>query len=72
MVGSASRVLNIVSSGEGESDLYLTFTFEWEHDDIEAGSEQAREKQKQYQTMAPKAVGGTLAAIRKMVKEGKL
>ena len=71
-VGSASRVLNIVSTGKTDSELYLTFTFEWEHDEIEAGSKQALEKQKQYQMTAPKGVGGTLAAIRNMVEEGKL
>jgi hypothetical protein len=71
-VGSASRVLNIVSTGESESELYLTFTFEWEHKEIEAGSEQAVEKQREYQSAAPKGVAGTLAAIRNMIKGGKL
>jgi len=71
-VGSASRVLNIVSTGEKESDLYLTFTFEWDHPEIEAGSEVAAAKQKGYQTMAPRGVSGTLAQIRKMVAEGQL
>jgi hypothetical protein len=29
-IGSASRVLNIISSGL-DAELYLTFTFEWDH-----------------------------------------
>jgi hypothetical protein len=69
-IGSASRVLNIISSGL-DAELYLTFTFEWDHPDIEAGSEAALQKQKEYQATAPRGVAGTLAKIRAMVKEGK-
>ena len=29
-LGSASSVLNMISTGERESALYLTFTFEWD------------------------------------------
>jgi hypothetical protein len=53
-------------------ELYLTFTFEWEHKEIEAGSEEEIAKQKEYQTSAPKGVSGTLAAIREFVSAGKL
>jgi hypothetical protein len=70
-VGAASRVLNIVSSGL-DGEMYLTYTFEWEHKDIEFGSSEYLEKQKGYQLTAPKAVAGTLDAIRKLVNEGKL
>jgi len=70
-IGSASRVLNIVSTGP-DGELLLTFTFEWEHNEIEEGSPEAVKKQKQYQVTAPKGVVGTLNAIRQMVKEGKL
>jgi len=71
-VGTTSRVLNIVSTGGSESELYMTFTFEWEHKEIQAGSTEALEKQKNYQIGAPKAVGGTVAKIREMVKAGEL
>jgi hypothetical protein len=70
-IGSASRVLNIVSTGL-DGELLLTFTFEWEHKEIEEGSPEAVKKQKQYQVTAPKGVMGTLNAIRQMLKEGKL
>ncbi|KIM94822.1 hypothetical protein OIDMADRAFT_206545 [Oidiodendron maius Zn] len=70
-IGSASRVLNIVSTGI-DGGLNLTFSFEWDHEDIEAGSHAAVEKQKEYQATAPKGVAGTLNAIREMVKEGRL
>lgn len=70
-VGSASRVLNIVSTG-ADGELYLTFTFEWEHPEIQAGSREAVEKQREYQDTAPRGVGGTLDEIRKLVGEGKL
>jgi hypothetical protein len=70
-VGSASRVLNIVSTGP-DGELLLTFTFEWDHPEIEEGSPEAVKKQKEYQVTAPKGVVGTVNAIRQMVKEGKL
>jgi len=55
-----------------DGELYLTFTFEWEHEEIEAGSDEAMERQKGYQSTAAKAVEGTLVAIRKMVEAGEL
>jgi len=69
--GDKSRVLNIVSTGP-EGELLLTFTFEWDHPDIASGSDEEKAKQTQYQSTAPKAVQGTIAAIRKFVEEGKL
>ncbi|KAE9369058.1 DUF1857-domain-containing protein [Stipitochalara longipes BDJ] len=69
--GNASKVLNIVSTGT-EGELLLTFTFEWEHKEIEEGSEEAVKKQKQYQETAPRGIVGTISAIRQMVKDGKL
>jgi len=39
---------------------------------VEKGSKEEIEKQKGFQSSAPKAVSGTLAEIRKMVGEGKL
>jgi Acetylaranotin biosynthesis cluster protein L len=70
-IGNASKVLNIVSTGV-DGELLLTFTFEWEHKEIEAGSEEALKKQRQYQETAPRGVVGAINAIRQMVKEGKL
>jgi len=64
-------VLNIVSAG-ANGELYLTFTFEWDHPEIEAGSVEEAEKQRGYQTTAPRGVKGTLVEIRNMVVEGKL
>ncbi|EPE34297.1 Bet v1-like protein [Glarea lozoyensis ATCC 20868] len=69
---SANKVQNVVSTGAHDSELYLTFTFEWEHKEIEEGSEEAVKKQKQYQENAPRAVQGTIAKMREMIKEGKL
>ncbi|ESZ97825.1 hypothetical protein SBOR_1834 [Sclerotinia borealis F-4128] len=66
-----SKVLNIVSEGP-EGELMLTFTFEWEHKEIEKGSEEERVKQKAYQGMASKGATGTVKAIREMVKKGEL
>jgi hypothetical protein len=63
-------VLNIISSGL-DDELYLTFTFEWDHPEIEDGSEAALQKQKAYQATAPRGVAGALAKIRELVKEGR-
>jgi Domain of unknown function (DUF1857) len=52
--------------------LLLTFTFEWEHKEIKEGSEEAVEKQNQYQQTAPSGVSRTISVIRRMVNEGKL
>jgi hypothetical protein len=71
-VGGASRVLNIVSVGATSDELYLTFTFEWDHREIQAGSEKAFAKQNVYQSTALKGVDRTLAQIRKLASEGKL
>jgi hypothetical protein len=71
MKGSQSKVLNIVSEGP-EGELMLTFTFEWEHKDIEKGSEEEKEKQRGYQSTAPKAAAGTVRAIRGMIQKGEL
>jgi hypothetical protein len=70
-IGAPSLVLNIVSTGSSE-ELLLTFTFEWNHPEIENGSQEAIAKQKGYQATAPKGVGGTLAHIREMAAAGKL
>jgi len=70
-IGSANRVLNIVSAGL-EGELYLTFTFEWDHPELDQGSEEVIEQQKVFQGSAPKAVAGMLVEVRKMVEEGRL
>lgn len=72
VVGNASRVLNIVSTGANPGELYLTFTFEWDHPEIERGSAEELAKQKQYQASAPAGLAGTLGKIREMVKAGEL
>lgn len=70
-MANASKVLNIVSTGT-DGELLLTFTFEWDHNEIEDGSEEAFKKQKQYQETAPRGVARTVNAIRQLVKEGNL
>ncbi|TID26324.1 DUF1857-domain-containing protein [Venturia nashicola] len=72
VVGNASRVLNIVSTGASPGELYLTFTFEWDHPEIERGSAEELTKQIQYQTSAPAGLAGTLVRIREMAKAGEL
>jgi hypothetical protein len=72
VVGSASRVLNIVSTGIKPGALYLTFTFEWDHPEIEKGSREELDKQRQYQASASLGVARAVDKIREMVSMGKL
>lgn len=50
----------------------MTFTFEWEHEEIQRGSEEEVRKQREYQATAPRGVEGTLGAVRRMVNAGEL
>jgi len=65
-------MLNIVSTGTKPGALYLTFTFEWDHPEIEKGSKEELDKQRQYQASASPGVARTVDTIREMVNMGKL
>ncbi|KAI0686646.1 hypothetical protein BC835DRAFT_451470 [Cytidiella melzeri] len=68
MVGLGTTISNIISAGEGESDLYLTFTFNWNFPDIQEGTQEAVEKVQQLERMAKEAVMLTIKQIREMVR----
>jgi hypothetical protein len=64
-----STVQNVVSEDEN-GELYLTYIFEWRHPGVsEAELKALAEKEKNLSKMA---VIGTIAAMRKLVQEGKI
>ncbi len=65
---SGSKTVNIVSQGETENELYLTFTFEWPCPDegkMDAMTEGIRKT-------GVRAVKATIDRIRELVVEGKI
>lgn len=68
MVDTDSRIANIISTGDGESDLYLTFTYAWNIPEVEDGTAQAEETKEKFQQMAQGAVNTSIKQIREIVK----
>lgn len=68
MVDVDNRISNIISSGDGESDLYLTFTFDLNVPDVQEGTVEAKDRQAQLQARAEEAVAASIVEIREMVK----
>ena len=70
---SGAKVSNIISRGpKGDHDLWMTFTFEWPEPKIEAGSDEAEAKNKQYNDMGLQTIQHTIDVIREWVKKGEL
>lgn len=72
MVGTETFISNIISTGDGESDLYLTFSFVWDMPDIQEGSDAAKAKQAQFENGAGAAVQQSVNEIRALVQAGEL
>lgn len=72
MVGTETFISNIISTGDGESDLYLTFSFVWDMPNIQEGSDAAKEKQAQFENGAGAAVQQSVNEIRALVQAGEL
>lgn len=68
MVDADNRISNIISSGSGESDLYLTFTFVWNVPDVSEGTAEATETQNQFQKSGEGAVMSTIAELRELAQ----
>ncbi|CVL09001.1 uncharacterized protein FPRO_15384 [Fusarium proliferatum ET1] len=66
-----SRIFNLISV-DPEDNLILTFAFEWRHSEVEAESQQDKKLREKYFKMAKGAVEGTIASIRKLVKDREL
>ena len=72
MIDVGTHITNIISDGEGESDLYLTFTFSWNFPEIKAGSDIETQKRKQFSEQAKEAVLMSITEIRELVQKGVL
>lgn len=72
MTETGTAISNIVSVGEDETDLYLTFTFSWNVAEIAEGTEEAAARAKAMTQMARQVVPDTIEQIRLLVKEGTI
>lgn len=64
-----TSISNIISVGNEETDLYLTFTFSWNFPDVVEDSEEALIKAKTLECMAREVVPHTINQIRALVKD---
>lgn len=71
MVDLGNAISNIISTGDGESDMYLTFTFSMNAPALLDGSPEATEKLKAMEGIAKGAVNSTIEHIRDAVVAGK-
>ncbi|THC94325.1 hypothetical protein EYZ11_006201 [Aspergillus tanneri] len=66
-----SVVQNILSVVP-DNMLYLTFTYDWKFENMEPGTEEARNIEESHMDIAKSSVKGTIRAVRAMVGKGKL
>lgn len=69
---SGALIQNILSQGQNEKDLYLTFYFEWPYPDIQEGSDEEKETVDRLWGMAKETVQHTIDYARNMAKQGEL
>ena len=67
---SGAFISNIVSQGQDEKDLHLTFYFEWPFPKLEAGSKEEKDTSDRLWGLAKESVQATIDHTRKLVKEG--
>lgn len=67
-------ITNVISDGPSmdDEDLNMTYMFEWQHDDIEEGSEKAKKTFEEHKNNAKMAVDFSIQSIRRMVAAGEL
>ncbi|KAF7793580.1 hypothetical protein EIP86_004694 [Pleurotus ostreatoroseus] len=70
MPKSGIAVSSIISIGEDETDLYLTFTFTWNFPNIVEGTEEAAAKVKALTQVVKTIVSHTIEQLREMAKDG--
>lgn len=71
MVDLGSAFANIISSGDGESDLYLTYTVSENLPHLQEGDPEAIEKTKAMEGLTVGAVKMSIEHIREAVVEGR-
>ena len=69
---SGAFISNIVSQGQDDRDLHLTFYFEWQFPNIEAGSQEEKDTSDKLWELAKESVQATIDHTRTLVKEGKI
>lgn len=72
MVDFGNYISNIISTGDGESDLYLTFTFAWDFPNIHEGTPEATEKERQFSQMSRESTATSVNEIRDLVQKGAI
>ena len=70
MPESGIAVSSIISIGEDETDLYLTFTFTWNFPNIVEGTEEAAAKVEALTQVVKPIVSHTVEQLREMAKDG--
>jgi hypothetical protein len=64
-----STISNVISEG-ADGELYMTYVFEWRHPDI--SREELAALSEKERKMSKMAVEGTIAAMRELVKNGRI
>ena len=72
MPNLGTAISNIISSGQGENELFLTFSFSWHFAEIMEGTDEATEKAKVLEGMAWEGMSHTIEQIRELVKRGEI
>lgn len=72
MVDFGNYISNIISAGDGESDLYLTFTFALNFPEIEEGTPEAEARAQQVAGAAKGATTSSINEIRTLVQTGAI
>ena len=68
---TGQRVSNIMSTTP-DGDLYLIFTFEWPHPELEAGSVEVKELERERGELSRGIVPRTVEVARGLVRDGLL
>ena len=72
MPNLGTAISNIISSAQGENELFLTFSFSWHFAEITEGTDEAAEKARVLEGMAWEGVSHTIEQIRELVKRGEI
>lgn len=69
---SGAFISNIVSQGQNDKDLYLTFFFEWPFPNIQSGSTEEKDTTERLWNLARETVKHTIDSARAMIRENRL
>jgi len=72
IIETGNLITNVISTGAGKNELYLTLTYDGEFLEIQDGTKEARKKERMLIEQAAAVVPHTIEQIRSLVREGKL